>query len=208
MVVSEAKPWKRKMVIMVAVAVPLVLLILFTFTYLYQTRRKFREKEDQSRQEDMEDLPFFDFLTIANATNGFTKKLGEGGFGPVYKGTLVDGQEIAILAWPKCVEEIKLKETQVKWLVLMVTWHLNMLLMLNLISHAWRLWKEGNVFELIDDCLRHSITVSEVLRCASNTGLLRGSMFMLPCKKLIFGEQILIWYFANDGGEKLLATNL
>ena len=36
--------------------------------------------------EDLE-LPLFDFTTLANATNGFSKysMLGEGGFGPVYK---------------------------------------------------------------------------------------------------------------------------
>lgn len=34
-----------------------------------------------------EDLPLFDFRTIANATNNFSlgNKLGQGGFGPVYK---------------------------------------------------------------------------------------------------------------------------
>ncbi|KAL2327798.1 hypothetical protein Fmac_021225 [Flemingia macrophylla] len=37
-------------------------------------------------------------LVIAKATNNFSSrnKLGEGGFGPVYKGTLIDGQEVAI----------------------------------------------------------------------------------------------------------------
>jgi hypothetical protein len=36
--------------------------------------------------EDME-LPLFQFTTIAKATNGFSlnNKIGEGGFGPVYK---------------------------------------------------------------------------------------------------------------------------
>ena len=29
----------------------------------------------------------------------------------------------------------------------------------------WRLWKEGNFEELIDDCLRDSCILSEVLRC-------------------------------------------
>ncbi|WOG92032.1 hypothetical protein DCAR_0311288 [Daucus carota subsp. sativus] len=47
--------------------------------------------------EDLE-LPLFDFTTLANATNGFSKysMLGEGGFGPVYKGMLDDGKEIAV----------------------------------------------------------------------------------------------------------------
>ncbi|KOM42548.1 hypothetical protein LR48_Vigan05g015200 [Vigna angularis] len=50
------------------------------------------EKENNS-------LPtMFDFSTIYIATNHFsnTNKLGEGGFGTVHKGTLIDGQEIAV----------------------------------------------------------------------------------------------------------------
>ncbi|GLT33608.1 hypothetical protein SLA2020_081800 [Shorea laevis] len=35
----------------------------------------------------------------------------------------------------------------------------------NLIGHAWRLWKEGNLSELIDSFVQESCTLSEVLRC-------------------------------------------
>ena len=46
---------------------------------------------DQSIEEGKEDLelPLFDLATIANATNNFSidNKLGEGGFGVVYRVT-------------------------------------------------------------------------------------------------------------------------
>ncbi|KAK7312943.1 hypothetical protein VNO77_37212 [Canavalia gladiata] len=65
-------------------------------------RNKFKQSEtnywkDQNKKNDI-DLPIFDFLTISNATNHFSQsnKLGQGGFGPVYKGILPDGQEIAV----------------------------------------------------------------------------------------------------------------
>ncbi|KAM4121424.1 hypothetical protein ACB094_01G004800 [Castanea mollissima] len=54
------------------------------------------------QSEDME-VTFFTLATIAIATDNFSNnnKLGEGGFGLVYKGTLVDGKEIAMkrLSW-------------------------------------------------------------------------------------------------------------
>ncbi|KAJ4703331.1 S-receptor-like serine/threonine-protein kinase [Melia azedarach] len=44
------------------------------------------------------DLPMFNFSSIALATSNFSEenKLGQGGFGPVYKGKLPGGQEIAV----------------------------------------------------------------------------------------------------------------
>ncbi|KAI4365755.1 hypothetical protein MLD38_021715 [Melastoma candidum] len=44
------------------------------------------------------DLRIFAFVTIKEATNDFAayNKLGQGGFGPVYKGRLPEGQEIAV----------------------------------------------------------------------------------------------------------------
>ncbi|CAI9756560.1 unnamed protein product [Fraxinus pennsylvanica] len=47
---------------------------------------------------DEVDLPLYDFSTIVMATDKFSdaNKLGQGGFGCVYKGILVEGQEIAV----------------------------------------------------------------------------------------------------------------
>uniref|UniRef100_A0A2N9HM72 Receptor-like serine/threonine-protein kinase n=1 Tax=Fagus sylvatica TaxID=28930 RepID=A0A2N9HM72_FAGSY len=48
-------------------------------------------------KEDIE-LPIFDLMSVVNATDNFSRnnKLGEGGFGPVYKGILLEGKEIAV----------------------------------------------------------------------------------------------------------------
>ncbi|KAL5802691.1 hypothetical protein ACOSQ4_030996 [Xanthoceras sorbifolium] len=66
-------------------------------------------------KEEME-LWVFDFNTIAKATDNFSNdnKLGEGGFGPVYKGTLTEGLDYFIfdqirrrfLQWPKLIHII------------------------------------------------------------------------------------------------------
>lgn len=52
---------------------------------------------NEHNTEDLE-LPMFELSTITSATNNFSpdNKLGEGGFGSVYKGILDDGREIAV----------------------------------------------------------------------------------------------------------------
>nr|XP_043618101.1 G-type lectin S-receptor-like serine/threonine-protein kinase At4g27290 [Erigeron canadensis] len=58
-----------------------------------------RNKKNNSVQiEDTDDLPFFSLYEIAKATENFSinNKIGEGGFGLVYKGVLVDGREVAV----------------------------------------------------------------------------------------------------------------
>ncbi|KAI8552701.1 hypothetical protein RHMOL_Rhmol06G0286800 [Rhododendron molle] len=56
-----------------------------------------RNNTDESQREDLQ-LPVLELTTIEKATDNFSinNKLGQGGFGPVYKGRLEDGQEIAI----------------------------------------------------------------------------------------------------------------
>ncbi|KAL4292815.1 hypothetical protein AHAS_Ahas18G0065800 [Arachis hypogaea] len=56
--------------------------------------------KDQSMEEQEEDpeVPLYDLTVIASSTDNFShkNKLGEGGFGPVFKGTLENGQRIAV----------------------------------------------------------------------------------------------------------------
>ncbi|XP_062161867.1 G-type lectin S-receptor-like serine/threonine-protein kinase At1g11330 [Alnus glutinosa] len=49
-------------------------------------------------QVKIQELPLLNLQELASATNNFhqSNKLGEGGFGPVYKGKMSDGQEIAV----------------------------------------------------------------------------------------------------------------
>ncbi|KAF9588230.1 hypothetical protein IFM89_008630 [Coptis chinensis] len=71
-----------------------------------------RDNYEENKKGDLE-LPMVDFHMIAAATENFSSanKLGQGGFGSVYKGTLADGQQIAVKRLSKNsgqgVEELK-----------------------------------------------------------------------------------------------------
>ncbi|KAK1391732.1 Receptor-like serine/threonine-protein kinase [Heracleum sosnowskyi] len=102
---SKGRPELRLMIIPIVLTVPMMLGI-----YLCIIRKKrIKHMEAITRQyyqndwcngngDDDVELPLFDFTALANATNGFStdSKLGEGGFGPVYKGMLDETKEIAV----------------------------------------------------------------------------------------------------------------
>ncbi|OAY24391.1 G-type lectin S-receptor-like serine/threonine-protein kinase At4g27290 isoform X2 [Manihot esculenta] len=62
-----------------------------------ETEQTSNNTQNNQDNEDIE-LPLFGLPIIVNSTNNFSinKKIGEGGFGPVYRGKLIDGQEIAV----------------------------------------------------------------------------------------------------------------
>ncbi|XP_057728587.1 G-type lectin S-receptor-like serine/threonine-protein kinase SD1-1 [Arachis stenosperma] len=68
-------------------------MIIIASWYMFRERllQKILQKEDMG-------LPLFDLSRIIVATDNFSpiNKLGEGGFGSVYKGILNDGQQIAV----------------------------------------------------------------------------------------------------------------
>ncbi|CAJ2639476.1 unnamed protein product [Trifolium pratense] len=104
--IGDENAHKKMVELVVSITVPVVIVMLLAFTYIYIRKEKYKgkikkmtrlEKKDEDTHEDFE-LPIYDIATILKATNNFcfNNKLGEGGFGPVYKGILLDGQEIAV----------------------------------------------------------------------------------------------------------------
>ncbi|KAI4333780.1 hypothetical protein L6164_018544 [Bauhinia variegata] len=133
-------------IVATAVAVMSGMLLLGCY-FIYRVRRNKTENlrnmeggENNGESEDDLDLPLFDLPTLAIATDNFSdkNKIGEGGFGPVYKGRLVNGKEIAVKKLSKIISGKKnrgfYQADHTK----------------NLVSHAWISWREGRALDLVD----------------------------------------------------------
>ncbi|XBI90936.1 hypothetical protein VPH35_028426 [Triticum aestivum] len=75
-----------------------LMLILAVFAFIRFKRRKAKKHDDSFNKMARGKCTIYDFPTLQEATGNFSEKhkLGEGGFGTVYKGNLPDGQEIAV----------------------------------------------------------------------------------------------------------------
>ncbi|XP_071697013.1 G-type lectin S-receptor-like serine/threonine-protein kinase At4g27290 isoform X2 [Rutidosis leptorrhynchoides] len=103
---DKAKAKQRVIAIVIPITVAVITLVGIS---LFVCRRRRQKKNgvnsighenkfaNENGDEDWE-LPLFDFNTISIATNNFSDncKLGEGGYGPVYKGVLEEGKDIAV----------------------------------------------------------------------------------------------------------------
>ncbi|KAJ9554441.1 hypothetical protein OSB04_018486 [Centaurea solstitialis] len=105
-----AKAYKGNGVLTIALLTSSAVLLLFAVAYACRKKKKrLRRKEKGSwydldkentrmQMEALDELPFFSLREVAKATDNFNinNKIGEGGFGPVYKGVLDDGRDVAV----------------------------------------------------------------------------------------------------------------
>ncbi|KAJ8763695.1 hypothetical protein K2173_003167 [Erythroxylum novogranatense] len=101
---AKSKGKKQRIVAIISSVLSATLLLgvarlVFWFSRKRQQNASMLSRKTNELQEgNCQDLPVFDLNSIASATNNFSvvNKLGEGGFGPVYKVILRDGHEIAV----------------------------------------------------------------------------------------------------------------
>ncbi|PNY00164.1 G-type lectin S-receptor-like serine/threonine-protein kinase, partial [Trifolium pratense] len=99
---------KKRLAAILVASIAAIVILLTCVNYLWKKKRKDKmmwqlhqdssEEENGAQSSTHPNLPFFSFKTIMTATRncGYENKLGQGGFGSVYKGCLVNGQEIAV----------------------------------------------------------------------------------------------------------------
>ncbi|XP_009781340.1 G-type lectin S-receptor-like serine/threonine-protein kinase At4g03230 isoform X1 [Nicotiana sylvestris] len=112
---TKAKKSIKLKAILVAI-IPFMVLLICSISYIYYRRRRtakgtgtqishWHKAEGEAKELMIEndenkviDVPYFDLETILVATDNFSNanKLGQGGFGPVYKGIFPGGEEIAV----------------------------------------------------------------------------------------------------------------
>nr|KYP44752.1 Cysteine-rich receptor-like protein kinase 10 [Cajanus cajan] len=133
-----------------------------------------REQRRDGRTSDV--MYFFDFQTILEEPTNFSSsnKIGEGGFGPVYKGKLPSGQEIAL---DKKNKLIKFGYMSPKYVMMgVISTKIDVytfgILLLEILSGkknsddypAWKLWNDGEALKLMDVMLDGSYSPTQVLR--------------------------------------------
>ncbi|XP_023757152.1 probable LRR receptor-like serine/threonine-protein kinase At1g56140 isoform X1 [Lactuca sativa] len=105
--VSNNPPSNKKKnntgLIVVGLLVPIAVVSLLTLLAIYILRQQRKRKDNNDNYDEdflgIEARPYtFGYGELRDATDDFSpaNKLGEGGFGPVYKGTLADGRVIAV----------------------------------------------------------------------------------------------------------------
>nr|GMD96167.1 G-type lectin S-receptor-like serine/threonine-protein kinase At1g67520 [Ipomoea batatas] len=160
---SPSKTWIWILIPIVVSTVLVVLLLL---------RRRKRKREEARKEQELKDLltleeysdihelssgengslKVFSYAWVVTTTNNFSSdcKLGQGGFGSVYKGLMPEGQEVAIK---------QLAERSTQGLV-------------EFKNEAWELWNTDAVLQLVDPAISNVCGNEEQLRRCIHVGLL------------------------------------
>nr|KJB45643.1 hypothetical protein B456_007G317800 [Gossypium raimondii] len=97
---NESKKKNRVAIILVSIISSAIVLGLISFIIWKKSKKRdvVLNSTRMEGEEDEREVPLFAFSTIEIATKYFSfgNVIGEGGFGPVYKGNLPTGQEIAV----------------------------------------------------------------------------------------------------------------
>ncbi|CAD5324963.1 unnamed protein product [Arabidopsis thaliana] len=160
--ISERGKGRNSSVIIVVVVPIIALLLLFVAFFSLRAKKTRTNYEREPLTEESDDITTagslqFDFKAIEAATNKFceTNKLGQGGFGEVYKGIFPSGVQVAVKRLSKTSGQGEREFTN-EVVVVAKLQHRNL---------TWRLWSNGSPLELVDPSFRDNYRINEVSRC-------------------------------------------
>ncbi|OMO91984.1 hypothetical protein COLO4_17974 [Corchorus olitorius] len=143
-------------VIVVPIVIFIVAVAIIAVALLLKRRKKTRQQDVNNNDSSKEYSLQFVFDVVRVATDNFSdvNKLGQGGFGSVYKGKLHNGQDIAV---KRLSQNSGQGEQEFKNEVQLIAKleHRNL---------AWKNWNAGTALEIIDPILRDG-SRSEMMRC-------------------------------------------
>nr|GLL24075.1 putative receptor-like protein kinase At4g00960 [Ipomoea trifida] len=157
---SNKNTFRIVIIIVVAVGVFIILTICVSILVL-RKRQKKKQKNDNDSVDEVSVVEFlkYDFGTIKKATNNFSdsNRIGQGGFGPVYKGKL-NGHDVAVKRLSRNSGQGD-REFRNEVILVGQLQHRNL---------AWTQWREGTALNLVDPILRgnnSSGSVQEMMKC-------------------------------------------
>nr|GMC83830.1 putative receptor-like protein kinase At4g00960 [Ipomoea batatas] len=157
---SNKNTFRIVIIIVVAVGVFIILTICVSILVL-RKRQKKKQKNDNDSVDEVSVVEFlkYDFGTIKKATNNFSdsNRIGQGGFGPIYKGKL-NGHDVAVKRLSRNSGQGD-REFRNEVILVGQLQHRNL---------AWTQWREGTALNLVDPILRgnnSSGSVQEMMKC-------------------------------------------
>nr|GME20284.1 cysteine-rich receptor-like protein kinase 25 [Ipomoea batatas] len=206
---GEGNSGNSSSTVIIAIVVPIVVgIILFIAIFCFVRAKKAKKQITTTEQTDVsgistEDCLQYDLATIQVITDDFSpeSKIGEGGYGSVYKGKLPTGQEVAVKRLSRNsgqgAQEFRMEFQTRKYLrgymspeyamhghfsVKSDVYSFGVLLLeivtgkkntnfsdpsgvQDLLSYAWKHWRDGTPLGILDPVLGESYSRNEVIQC-------------------------------------------
>ncbi|CAL5441343.1 unnamed protein product [Camellia sinensis] len=176
----------KKMIIVVTSVVVMAALIISLVCWLVMKKaRRVAGFDIHANDEENLELPIFDMITIVGATNNFsdTNKIGEGGFGPVYKGQLSMGKDIAVKRLSTSSKQ-GVDEFQNEVILIAKLQHRNLVRLLGCCIHGeermlvYEYMPNGSLDSFIFDVKNKSKSLTWRMRLDIIVGIARGVLYL------------------------------